>query len=59
MKTTTPALRGLDEYSIDRLRMIRADLEKNPDSKKFGTWEANRLIAISSELRKREAKEGK
>jgi hypothetical protein len=39
------------QYSERTLKGILRDLEKNPMSRRKGTWECNRLAAIKEELR--------
>jgi hypothetical protein len=49
--------RGIRDYGIELLMRIANDLAKNPDSKRYGTWEQGRLQAIRQELRTRIRKE--
>ena len=43
--------RGISQYNSDTLASIARDLDKNPMSRRKGTWEAGRLAAIKQELR--------
>ena len=52
---TTTKHAGVRQYSIDTLQKIARDLERNPASRRKGTWEQERLVAIFDELRSRRA----
>lgn len=51
MKIKAPRNLTCSQYSERTLKGILRDLEKNPMSRRKGTWECNRLAAIKDELR--------
>lgn len=44
---------GVKDYGTDTLALLRNDLQKNPDCKRRGSWEFERLIAVKAELDRR------
>lgn len=50
---TTTKHAGVRQYTIDTLQKIARDLERNPASRRKGTWEQERLQAVRAELNQR------